>query len=178
MSFICTANRARSPFAAELLRRCTVGLPITVASYGTLDHGGAPALPEAVRAARAFGVDLTSHRAMHAAPGLLQSSDLIIGFEHSHVAYAVVTGGADRSETFLLSELTHVCAQLVQEPFSDVNVRAAVARAHKIRSGLGEHFAGIDDPAGRPERRFVETYGVIEHMVGLVATRLLGATSS
>ena len=63
VSFICTANRARSPFAAALLRRQLRDLPVVVESFGVLEQGGAPALPGAVRAAAAFGIDLSDHRA-------------------------------------------------------------------------------------------------------------------
>ena len=80
VSFICTANRARSPFAAALLGGLVSNRPIVVDSFGVLEQGEASALPGAVRAALEFGIDLSGHHARALHPGDLVTSDLAIGF--------------------------------------------------------------------------------------------------
>jgi len=55
IDFVCTGNRFRSPLAAELLRRAIGGLPVEVASVGTLDLGPLSALPEAMEEWRPSG---------------------------------------------------------------------------------------------------------------------------
>jgi protein-tyrosine phosphatase len=176
VSFVCTANRARSPFAAALLRRSTAELPVAVDSYGTLDRADAPALPQAIRAAREFGIDLTSHRARSATTAVFADSDLVVGFEQFHIAHAVVTAGAIRERVFLLTELAAACAQLDVLPRDEESFRAAVARADEIRSPAGRIPEAIGDPGGRSDRRFVETYDLIERMTGVIAARLFGVS--
>jgi protein-tyrosine-phosphatase len=44
VAFVCTGNRFRSPLAAALFRSAAEGLPVEVASAGTLDLGGVGAL--------------------------------------------------------------------------------------------------------------------------------------
>jgi protein-tyrosine-phosphatase len=176
VSFVCTANRARSPFAAALLRRSTAELPVAVDSYGTLDRADAPALPQAIRAAREFGIDLTSHRARSATTAVFADSDLVVGFEQFHIAHAVVTAGAIRERVFLLTELAAACAQLDILPRDEESFRAAVASADEIRSTAGRIPEAIGDPVGRSDRRFVETYDLIERMTGVIAARLFGVS--
>ena len=108
VAFICTANRARSPFAAALLGFHARDLPVVVESFGVLDQGGAPALPGAVRAAAEFGVDLSMHRASVLYGGELEAVELAVGFEPAHVAGAVATGGVSPERAFLLTELAQV----------------------------------------------------------------------
>jgi protein-tyrosine phosphatase len=174
--FVCTANRARSPFAAALLRRHLGDLPIAIESFGTMeDGGGAPALPSAVRAAREFGIDLSKHRARSLRPGALVQSDLVIGFEPFHVASAVL-GGALRSRTFLLADLA---VALEDDAAStaprDLSVDALVGLADARRGRSGRLPISIADPVGRSDRRFHEIYREIDGLVALVAMRLFGA---
>jgi len=160
-----------------VLRRITAGLPIVVDSYGTLDREGAPALPQAVRVAAGFGIDLTGHRARSATSAVLADRDLVVGFEQFHIAHAVVTGGAVRSQVFLLTELAAACARLEGLPPRDeAEYRAALARADEIRLVAGQLPAAIGDPAGRSDRRFVETYELIERTIGVIGARLFGAS--
>lgn len=145
-------------------------------SFGTLDDEGAPALPQAIRAAREFGIDLVDHRARSAATGGLEGNDLVIGFEPFHVAHAVVTGGVPRSRAFLLADLARVLTDPQWPASRDaVELRAAVARADGVRAGAGWRSQAIADPVGGSDRRFIETYEEIERMVAIVGVRLFGA---
>jgi protein-tyrosine-phosphatase len=174
--FICTANRARSPFAAALLRRHLAGLPVAVKSFGTIEEAGASALSAAVRAADAFGVDLTEHRARPLSPGALVTTDLAIGFEQFHVASAVVVGGARRSRTFLLTELSYALEDLgTTTPSDDPDVHELVARADVRRAARERLPRSLADPVGSSDLRFLELYHEIDRLVSIIAVRLFGA---
>jgi len=151
-------------------------LPVVVDSFGTLDQEGSPALPQAIRAAREFGIDLTGHRARSLAEGQLEGSDLVIGFEPFHVAHAVVVGSAPRSCAFLLVELARALDGLDAPVPRDVaEFRALVSRADAARAAAHWRPSSIADPVGASNRRFFETYQEIERIVAVVAGRLFGA---
>lgn len=172
--FICTANRARSPFAAAVLRRHLGGSDVTVESLGAHAQTRGPALPAAVRAASAFGIDLSGHRASALVPGALRGSDLVVGFERFHVAEAVLTGGASSARTFLLTELAEVVAEAATSWARDDDLWARLELADARRKHADALPGTIADPAGRSDRRFLETFAEIERLVALVATRLFG----
>jgi protein-tyrosine-phosphatase/predicted ATP-grasp superfamily ATP-dependent carboligase len=80
---LCHGNICRSPFAAALLAR--KGLAIDVASAGTIPLEGRSAPPEAVAAARAFGVDLEVHRSRWLAAQDAAEADAILLFDEVNV---------------------------------------------------------------------------------------------
>jgi low molecular weight protein-tyrosine phosphatase len=155
------------------------GLDVAVTSFGTLDQRGAPALLPAIRAARAFGIDLRGHRARVLEPGLLEDADLVVGFESSHVASAVVIGGAVTSRVFLLTELAGALSDVLPGATpggSPVNARFAelVESADALRRSVAGRPRPVADPAGRSDRRFVEVYREIDVLVAVVAGTLFG----
>lgn len=173
VAFVCTANRARSPFAAALLRRHLEGTDVVVESLGTLEQRGAPALLPAVRSARAFGIDLRDHRARALSRGALREFDLVVGFEPLHVASAVVTGGAERARAFLLPELAD--ALLLGTP--DEGSFQELLQAAAARRNADDRFPrSLADPVGHSERRFLELYREIDRLVAILAMRLFSAS--
>lgn len=177
VSFICTANRARSPFAAALLRRHLDGLHVAVESFGILEHGGAPALPGAVRAAWAFGIDLTEHRARPLGAGELAGTELAIGFEPFHVASAVVTGGVATARAFLLAELADALEDdIVPWPADAQHLDERVTLADARRRVSDRLPRSIADPVGGSELRFQHAYHEIDRLVAIVAMRLFSAS--
>ena len=98
--FVCTGNRFRSPLAAAIFRETALknSVPVSVESVGTIDSGSRPAFPETIEQAERLGFDITSHRARHAREVDLSTADVVIGFERSHVAHAVVDAGVPRNE--------------------------------------------------------------------------------
>ena len=80
---ICHGNICRSPFAAAVLQSRLHSTGITIHSAGFLGEGR-PAPAHAITAARARGVDLSSHRSRLLVPSLLRSADLIIVMEGAH----------------------------------------------------------------------------------------------
>jgi protein-tyrosine-phosphatase len=169
--FICTGNRARSPFSAELLRRYSRDVPVAVDSFGTLDLGHAPALGNAVWAARIFQIDLSEHRARPLLAGALESADLAIGFETFHVAAAVVEGGAARERAFLMTELAELLAQVGAS--RDRRPERTIELAHARRTSVSS-AAHLRDPVGRSKEEFQRTFEQIEHLVAAIAVGLFG----
>ena len=175
VAFICSANRARSPFAAALLRRQLGDLRIVIESFGVLEQGGAPALTGAVRAARSFGIDLSEHRARALHRGDLEGVQLVLGFEPHHVAAAVAIGGVSTDSAFLISELADVVEfdVLPWPPDSD-DLESRVAHANARRFAGSRLPRAVADPVGLSDRRFQQTYEEIDRMVAIIALRLFG----
>jgi len=174
--FVCTGNRARSPFAAEVLRDLTDYLPVSVASRGTVDVGGAPGLPEAVWAAGQLAVDLRSHRARSLARDELVDSDLVVGFEPLHVAEAVVRGGSAREKSFLITELAGLLESGRVHTGHDASFAwLAVEQAADARRA--EHFVQAEpvaDPLGRSRHDVLATFEQVRDLVEVIAAGLFG----
>ncbi len=136
IAFVCTGNRFRSALAEAAFRAATDGLPLEVTSYGVLDLGSARPLPEAVRAAEAFGLEISGHAARPLAAADLTEASLVVGFEAHHSTAAVEFAGAHADRAFLLLELLDVLDDVLGavggNPFE--RAAAAVARADHMRS--------------------------------------------
>jgi protein-tyrosine-phosphatase len=144
---VCTGNRFRSPLAAALLASEAEGPPVEVASLGTLDLGGEPALPEAVAIARELGLDLSGHRARAIRAGELRDLDLVVGFERKHVVASVVDGGAAIERAFTLPELVGLLDE-VDDPASSARAGIAAAHARRPPGFRDRPLPEIRDPLG------------------------------
>jgi len=112
--FVCKGNICRSPFAEGLAKR----LALPAASFGLDAESGAPAAPDAVLTATAYGVDLTLHRATSANEFELDGNDLVVGFEPSHVRRLLLK--MDRSAPFqvtLLAAWSRPSNLYIHDPF-------------------------------------------------------------
>jgi protein-tyrosine phosphatase len=173
VSFICTANRARSPFAAALLGRLVSSQSIVVDSFGLLEQAEAPALPGAVRAAAGFGIDLSRHQARTLHSGELAGSALAVGFEPAHVVGAVQTGGIPAERTFLLVELADVLeVDVLPWPAGANTLPEKIAHANARRFASGRLPRPVPDPVGKSDREFERTYDEIARCVGIIGMRL------
>lgn len=176
--FVCTGNRARSALAAALLRRRAEDLPVIVESRGTTDVGGAPVLPEMLRAGDELQLDLSQHRAVALGRGEFSGADLVLGFEQYHVAAAVVDGGADHSRTFTLPELVELASPPTAGD-ADLHERIAhvTAEAHRrrVRGGTPPE---VRDPLGASREEFRETAIRIDRLVDEVAALVFGPVDS
>ena len=177
VAFICTGNRARSPFAMEVFRRHAGDLPVAVRSFGILDLGHVPALPKARRAARRHGVDLSSHRAQSLSAGDLAGSGLAVGFEPMHVASAVVVGGIARERAFLLTELTDLLDGIPADETAGVSPERLVELVHTARLQHPRTPVTIADPVGGSDHDFATTFERIARHVVTLAVRFAGAAS-
>ncbi len=173
---VCTGNRARSPLAVGILTGLVEGLPVRVSSVGTLRLGALPALPEAVDAAARLGIDLSAHRSRWIGEGPLSDADLVLGFERSHVAAAVVDHGAPQDRTFTLPELVELLRDVDPNPAADpvAHARAAIeAAAGRRRSGRAR-VPEIADPLGGSPEVFHSTAATVRGLCEELVERLFG----
>ena len=95
--FVCTGNSCRSAMAEGIARkllaeRAGVGVDelgkvgIELASAGVWAANGSPATPEAIRAARSHGADITGHRSQKVTRQLIKSTDLVWCMTEDHVS--------------------------------------------------------------------------------------------
>lgn len=166
--FVCTGNRARSPLGEAFLKML-VGPDVVVRSVGILDVGSEPALPQALRAARHFGVDLTAHRARFLESGELGRADLVLGFEPTHVSMAIVEGCARRERTFSLPELTEILDQLAFDAASSLTREGLLGLANEQRPTGFLQAPVIPDPLGGSDDVFLATADEIQRHVRYIA---------
>jgi low molecular weight protein-tyrosine phosphatase len=174
---ICTGNRARSPVAEGFLRHLVADLPVQVHSLGTLELAGEPALPEAVEAASAHGLDLSSHRARTLRGQDLGHADLVLGFERHHVAAAVIDGGALPEHAFTLPELVELLEQARSADSLDPveGARKKIADAHARRAGMPPTaLAELADPLGQSRKVFRDTVEQVRDLSVRLAVGLFG----
>ena len=76
--FVCTGNTCRSPIAAAFLKHLAAqrGLSIQASSAG-LDIHDESLIPEAIEAANARGVDISSHKPHRLTPALVEETDRV-----------------------------------------------------------------------------------------------------
>jgi len=172
---ICTGNRARSPVAEGFLRHLLADLPVRVRSLGTLELGGAPALPEALEAASRAGLDLSGHRSQSLRGQELREADLVLGFELSHVSAAVIDGGAPRERVFSLPELVELLEQaspsLDTHPLARARQAIADADARRV---VGTPPAELTDPLGRSPKFHRDTVEQVRDLSERLAIGLFG----
>lgn len=80
--FVCTGNTCRSPMASALARAAGVDAQ----SAGLHAYPGAPASPQAIRAARLYGADLTAHRARMLDEDMLRDAEEVWVMTEAHEA--------------------------------------------------------------------------------------------
>lgn len=152
VAFVCTGNRFRSALAETAFRSASMHLPVEADSFGTLDVGSAPPLPEAVVVGAAHGLDISGHVARSLATADLSEASLVVGFEPQHVTAAVKIAGANAERAFLLRELIDLLEQVDIDSDAEPIERAteAVARAHLHRRKEPGRWLGreIGDPMG------------------------------
>jgi protein-tyrosine phosphatase len=142
---VCHGNLCRSPFAAALLAATLPSL--AVRSAGLEAGEGEPAAPDAVRAARRAGVDLSGHRTRRLDVADLSGTDLILGMEARHERALVRLAPEVRARVRLLGEF------LAEPPF------------------------GIADPWGRSDPVFDATFARLRDAVERLARAIETASA-
>jgi protein-tyrosine phosphatase len=155
--FVCTANRARSPLAAALLRRELARISgrhllVDVNSAGLQAQPGARVLAPMLDAARGYGVDLTSHRARAFDLSMLGSHQLVLTMTEGQRSALARLQPQQLTRTFTLKEWVRIneavsfdCDSLSQLVLATHRARAAVAAASDPED--------IADPAAIPVRQ-------------------------
>jgi protein-tyrosine phosphatase len=179
--FLCSGNRFRSPMAAGFVHRLTLGLPVAVSSAGTIGVAGKPALDEAQALAAWSGISLADHTSSRLTPERAAGADLLLGFEHAHVTFAVIEGGCPRDRVFTLPDLTTLLADI--EPVDQwlplvQRARERVRRAAELRAALGGLTSPeIADPFGRPKKIAKQTAAEVRRLSAELAERLFDVSA-
>jgi protein-tyrosine phosphatase len=167
---VCTGNICRSPMAEALLRsafhRHLGDAAPSVASAGTIARDGAPAMPEAVKAAAELGVDVSSHSARRLRPEDVRDADLIVGMAAEHLEDVQALVPEAESRTFTLKELVRLLEDTgpaVDATASDGGLAGAVSDAHRRRTG---------SPASAEEDDVMDPLGLSLHGYRVVASEL------
>lgn len=149
IAFICSANQFRSALAEAVCSHLLVGVSAEVDSFGILDMPSNPPLQPAIDVARELEIDLSHHRSRRLKPGALEHMDVVIGFDDSHVAAAVVDGGAAPERTFLLTELVQLLlAAGAGTTAKGVPPKEMIQRLNSARQLVGyDSFPAIPDLA-------------------------------
>lgn len=179
IAFVCTGNRFRSPLAEAFVRRLTLGLPVTVGSYGTLRQENAPPLPEAVEIALSCGISLADHRTRYLNNASLEDVDLLLGFEPAHIQHAVVDVQAPRERSFTLRDFVSLLPAAAGPAARDEDV---VERARSLVAAAGVRFAEFSkptmsvtrDPFGGPWKLYRQTASDIRDLSVTLVQRLFG----
>jgi protein-tyrosine-phosphatase len=143
IAFVCTGNRFRSPLAEAFVHQLTLGLPVSVGSYGTLPQENAPPLAEAVEIALSCGISLSEHRTRYLNNASLKDIDLLLGFEPAHIRQAVVDAGAPRERSFTMRDFVPLLPAVgIVAPKVE-----AVRRARSLVADVGQRLAELQNPA-------------------------------
>ena len=177
LAILCTANRFRSPIAAGFVRRLAAGIPVDVHSAAATGSDGGRALAQALDLAAARGLDLGAHRSHALRHGELVDADLVLGFERTHVAAAVVNGGAMRERAFTMPEFVAL-AEAAEPPPGDGPVeraRGVVRAAAALRSSApAAAELELADPIGGPERGYRDAALALEELCERLVDVLFG----
>jgi protein-tyrosine-phosphatase len=155
------------------LLRSLSPVPLDVTSLGLYDLGPVPALDQALEAAQGLNLNLSEHRARPLKGELLAEADLVLGFERSHVAAAVVEARAVRGRTFTLPELVQLLEAIDPPTDADPGARLqeSLRRADAFRAELppDAQLPEVADPWGATP----DTYKLIGARVDELCRRLV-----
>ena len=162
--------------AEGFIRRLTLGLPVTVTSAGTIGVVGKPALDEAQALAAWSGISLADHSSCRFTPERGAAVDLVLGFEHVHVTFAVIEAGCPRDRVFTLPDLTTLLADIAPaDPALPLPARARerVRLAAELRAALGGSTSQeVADPFGKSRRVAKQTATELRRLSSELAERL------
>lgn len=170
--------------AEAFVRRLTVGLPVAVRSFGTLQLGAAPALAEARKLAASYGVDLSGHRARLIGVESIEDADLLIGFEQEHVRRGVIDGKASTKRSFTFPQLVALLEDTAELEVETTDVvqraRLAVEQASAQRDATPNRWEAspIADPFGRSWRVYRETAAEIRELSLRLVDELFGVNGT
>ena len=112
--FVCLGNVCRSQFAERLASRHGHRHATSAGHYPV--SGRRP--PElALAAARAFGVDLSSHRSRVLCPSMLEQSDAVFVFDEENYEAVISQHPCAAERTHLLGALSHDGPAFIADPF-------------------------------------------------------------
>ena len=160
---------AEGLFRNELRRRGCGG--IEVASVGTWGMDGSPATPEAIEAVRAFGVDLTGHRARSLDVVEARAADLVVAMTSVHVGELERMVPDAGGKVVLLKQLAETEVDDVP-PGAGLDRRLAALLAGSRPALVRAH--DLDDPMGHPLATYELTVNELRKGLERLADLLCG----
>jgi protein-tyrosine-phosphatase len=104
---VCTGNICRSPMAEGILKKILeVGGAALVSSSGTHALVGNPASEFSVIASDENSIDISRHRARMLTPEMIESSDIILCMERSHVERVLSIDVSAHERVFNLADFS------------------------------------------------------------------------
>jgi protein-tyrosine-phosphatase len=134
-----------------------------------------------IRAAAEINVDLSDHVCRWIAAIDLSTADLVIGFEHHHLATAVVDHSARPEISFMFGEIIRLLVDAgITGDGSVAEARAVVQRAHDVRLAQPRYIPTdeVKDPIGRSPLAYREVVGNIRGLCAELARLLFGVNES
>jgi protein-tyrosine-phosphatase len=131
-----------------------------------------------LRAAQEVHIDLSAHRSRWIADIDLSGADLVIGFEHHHLATAVVDHQASPEVSFMLGELVRLLLEAgLSGDGSTSGAKAVLKRAHAARLDQPRYVPTdeVKDPIGRSPTAYREVVARIRELCAELAEALFGA---
>jgi protein-tyrosine-phosphatase len=127
-------------------------------------------LPAAIEVGAQRGINLRRHRSRALRSGCLIQTDLVVGFEPSHVGPSLRIGGAAPEHVFLLLELPALLEALPRSQLPAADPRFVISELHRLRTNAGPRTVpSLPDPLGEPEQVVAETARVIDVVTGALA---------
>lgn len=162
---VCTGNIVRSPLIASLFSSVIgvddVEVPLRFDSAGTLARVGEAADPNSVEIARAYGVDLSGHRARQVDESVIAGATTILCAGRANKATVLGMAPQRLRDVFTVRELARVAPEAIPELTERGSVaarwRELVAYAATHRSRLSVDTADEDDIID-PYRRSPEVW--------------------
>jgi protein-tyrosine phosphatase len=172
---VCTANRARSPLAAELFRRLAAarGADVVVTSAGFLP-ADLPALDGTVASARRLGLDLTAHRSRTLTAADVRDADVVMAMEVRHVQGLLELAPECAAKVFRVRELAQLAADAPIAPAGRAEVVAWVDGLQRDLGTVLDPALDTPDPAGAPTRVFRKCAASLEADLTTIATAWFG----
>ncbi len=170
---VCSHNRTRSVMIAAMLQPMLdqrVGEGGAIVESAGFGRPGLPAIPDAVAAMAARGLDVSAHRSRPVTDALLADSDLVLTAERDHVVQIAMMSYAAFPSTMTLPEF--LARADGHPPLAGEDLGRWIAQLTEDRTAsayLGEHIAEIVDPTGTPRRAFAAAVERLERDCARVA---------
>jgi protein-tyrosine phosphatase len=149
--FVCTANQARSAFAEVVFLSMPTTTDFVVSSAGTQAVDGRGCDTNTLKAGRALGFDMTSHRATRLDGSHLRTNDLIVCMTNEHLRHSVGLFTNAWPRTFTLIDLSRRAAHLGPRTGGDFG--AYLAALHEGRAIKHAWIDGGSDDVPDPIER-------------------------
>ncbi|MEQ8173782.1 MAG: low molecular weight protein arginine phosphatase [Syntrophomonadaceae bacterium] len=141
--FVCSGNTCRSPMAQALLRKALTqdrgtGLQeVEVWSAGLWAVPGQPASPEALKAMKSHGIDISQHRTRVLEASLVQEADLILAMTGSQSRQLKDLYPQKGSRIFTLTEFAGNGSIDVVDPYG-AGVKVYMGTAEQLKDLIEE----------------------------------------